>query len=115
MLKISPALSSESIGTIRIPSRYNPDAAMRLLEPYVQIRQFLTSRTELGEHRQFARALQLLPAVEKALKEYLEDYIKFWGGYADSLQRKMTSWDEFRKTLRHSEAIRGEYTSLCRL
>lgn len=97
VLKISPALSSESIGTIRIPSRYNPDAAMRLLEPYVQIRQFLTSRTELGEHRQFARALQLLPAVEKALKEYLEDYIKFWGGYADSLQRKMTSWDEFRK------------------
>ncbi len=35
--------------------------------------------------------------MEKALKEYLDDYIKFWGGYADSLQRKTNSWDEFRK------------------
>lgn len=97
VLKISPALSTESIGALTVPNRYDPDAVMKLLEPYVQIQRFLKLETEKRDQLRVVETLPQFPAVEKAIREYLDDYIKFWGGYVDSLQRKVNSWEEFRK------------------
>lgn len=96
VLELSPALAKESTGMIVVPNRYDPDAAMKFLEPYAQVLEFLKNKNGEKENSAFAKALVNLPAVENVLNEYLDDYLEFWSGCVNSLERKVKSWQEFR-------------------
>lgn len=96
LLHISPILAKETIGNVAIPEQYMPKVALTLLEPYAQIEQFSEYLSTVKLVHPTPLQYKLKPEIVRTLRMYIEGYLKFWGGYPDSLAVSVKTWADFR-------------------
>lgn len=92
-LALSASLADESIGKVKLPVHYDPEAAAALLTPYSELVNYFAG--DKNSRNVFA-ALPDFPKVEKAIRDYMDEYIHFWGSGVDSIQRHFDAWSDFR-------------------
>ena len=100
-LGVSPALAEESLGIVSVPTRYDPDALMKFLAPYATMFDFFRDaekkKPSAGGAAESVFSTEAFAETGKMLSEYLENYLEFWGGRANSLRRDVKTWEDFRR------------------
>lgn len=91
---ISPELAVESVGKLNIPSQYEPSVALQLFVPWEEIQQCMVEEAKKSAVNPFS--VNVDQAIKTTLHSYIDDYLKFWGAYPDSLTPPMNQWSEFK-------------------
>lgn len=86
---IPSSLAMEAFGGISIDSRYNAQAAALCFEVYAEMLALTGGKTPIEFPN---RAI-----IERAMGEYVEDFVAYWASFGDNLQAPCGDWESFRK------------------
>jgi len=92
-LNVSADLVEESLGKLSVQPRFNADAVRQYIDPIRILIELPAEKDKPTLLQQCKGSRQVL----LMLQSNLDDYIAYWGGYGDSLDRTFATWEDFHK------------------